>query len=103
MNEVYIVEENLGACVACGRAGEDLRFGHCWDCAEAESIIADGTDMYERDINGAENGNDSKTAMQKVHYLIKKGWRPPEALPNESGLGGQEGPLPSITQKEAGE
>jgi hypothetical protein len=29
--------------------------------------------------------------------------QPHEALPNESGLGGDKGPLPSITQKEAGE
>jgi hypothetical protein len=33
-----------GQCICCGRT-QDLRLGACWDCAEAESVIEDGTDM----------------------------------------------------------
>lgn len=48
----------------------NLRFGVCWNCAEAESIIGEGLDMDD-------NGLDGKSAtypMDKVKLLIKKGW-----------------------------
>lgn len=56
-------------CNICEREKE-LRFGTCWDCATAESIIADGTDMYEKGIDGGDTP--AKTAMEKVRLLIQK-------------------------------
>lgn len=64
-------------CESCNREIDDLRMGHCWDCATAESIIDDGTDMYDIDINGVTDGEGSKTAMKKLEFLVKKGWQPP--------------------------
>ena len=57
-------------CEICKRDGKDLRLGTCWDCATAESIIADGTDMYEKGLNGSDTP--AKTAMEKVRLLIQK-------------------------------
>lgn len=45
--------------------------GHCFDCATVESIIADGTDMYEKGIDGSETP--CRTAMDKVVLLHQKG------------------------------
>lgn len=59
-------------CKFCGKVA-DTRLGGCFQCAEAESIIADGTDMYDRGINGEEN-NPAKSAGQKLKLLIDKGW-----------------------------
>ena len=61
-----------GQCKSCGNK-DDLREGHCWDCAEAESIIHEGTDM--RDVGIAVDGKSrpANTAMEKLQYLIKKG------------------------------
>lgn len=59
-------------CGVCGNGGE-LRLGVCWDCATAESIISEGVDMFE---NGAESSEEpAKTAMQKLKFLIERGWR----------------------------
>lgn len=52
-------------CEICGKDNE-TRLGACWNCAEAESIISDGTDMYEKGT--------AKTAMDKLRMLIKYGW-----------------------------
>ena len=35
-----------GKCECCERI-QDLRIGHCFDCAEAESLILDGTCMMD--------------------------------------------------------
>lgn len=68
-------------CKACGRK-QELRYGYCFDCAEAESIIRDGVDMYDRGRGGDENikfvkgnGNVASTALEKVAFLVEKGWR----------------------------
>ena len=53
-------------CTVCG-GNKETRMGVCWECAEAESIIADGTDMYDK-------GN-AKTAMEKLKMLIARGWK----------------------------
>ena len=45
----------------------DLRFGVCFTCAEAESIISEGKDMYDK--------GEAKTAMDKLKMLIEKGWK----------------------------
>lgn len=52
-------------CNICGKPDE-TRLGACWKCAEAESIIFEGKDMYDE-------GN-AETAMEKLRMLIKKGW-----------------------------
>ena len=59
-------------CTVC-KQNKDLRLGVCWECAEAESIIAEGLDMWE---HGPEDGPEpAKTAMDKLKYLIEKGWK----------------------------
>lgn len=60
------------ACEICNKQTGDLRFGVCMDCATAESIIYDGTDMFDQ---GPENEEPAKTAMEKLKFLIKKGWK----------------------------
>lgn len=49
----------------------DTRLGYCFSCAEAESIIAEGLDMYDKGLNGGEIP--AKTAMEKVELLRQKG------------------------------
>lgn len=46
----------------------NIRMGVCWDCATAESIISDGTDMYD------EPGEPVKTPREKLALLIQHGW-----------------------------
>ena len=48
-----------------------LRFGVCWDCATAESIIDEGTNMYDEGLNG----EPAKKAMDKVRMLLRHGWQ----------------------------
>ncbi len=62
-----------GECKSCGKRA-DLREGHCWECAEAESIIADGTDMYDTGMVFGEEERPAKSPMEKLLFLIKKGW-----------------------------
>lgn len=45
----------------------------CFDCAEAESIIADGVDMYELGIN--KNIEPVQTPLEKLQFLVLKGWK----------------------------
>ncbi len=58
-------------CQCCGK-DRDLRMGHCFACVEAESIINDGVDMFDKGINGKDKP--AKTAMEKLKFLISKGW-----------------------------
>lgn len=58
----------MSKCKICNRE-EELRLGTCFDCAEAESILAEGRDMYDE-------GN-AKTTFEKLAMLIAKGWTPP--------------------------
>lgn len=54
-------------CTVCHRI-IDTRLGVCWDCAEAESIIDEGLDMWGRGLF-----NDSMpatTPMDKVRLLL---------------------------------
>jgi len=39
----------MAQCKCCKREKE-LRMGYCLNCVEAESIIQDGTDMYDNEI-----------------------------------------------------
>jgi len=55
-------------CKCCNREKE-LRMGFCWDCVEAESVIIEGRDMYDKEIpqiEGLSNG------MSKLQYILKK-------------------------------
>jgi len=53
------------ACKICGkdRGANNTRMGVCFDCAEAESIILNGTDMYENKV--------AETAMEKLVLVAK--------------------------------
>ena len=62
----------MGQCKFCGKES-DLRMGGCFDCAEAEAIIAEGLDMYDKGIGGEENVK-AKYPGQKLKMLIDKGW-----------------------------
>ena len=76
--DTYISVKQISKCECCGRE-EDLRMGYCFDCAEAQTIIVDGTDMYDKGLP-----DDLKTeskSMDKVRFLIRKGWKPPEDKP----------------------
>jgi hypothetical protein len=59
-------------CKIC-KKDRELRMGVCFDCADAESIIAEGVDMWDKGIDGKEEP--AKTAMDKLQFLISKGWR----------------------------
>jgi hypothetical protein len=43
--------------------------GYCFDCVECESIIADGVDMYDKEIPKLEGM--SKT-MSRLKYILAK-------------------------------
>lgn len=57
-------------CKCCKRENSigNLRFGVCFDCANAESIITEGVDMYDKEIPQAEGLSKS---LSKVQYIIK--------------------------------
>jgi hypothetical protein len=55
-------------CKCCNRE-QELRMGFCFDCVESESVIVDGTNMYDDKINTIEGLSEN---MSKVKYIIKK-------------------------------
>jgi hypothetical protein len=55
-------------CKCCGRT-QDLRLGVCFDCADAESVIAEGTDMYDNEVHKQEG---MSTALSRLQYILKK-------------------------------
>jgi len=57
----------MAQCKCCNR-DLDLRFGFCFDCATAESIIQEGLDMYDKEIPKQEG---MSTSMSKVQYILK--------------------------------
>lgn len=59
-------------CQVCNKNGE-TRLGVCFDCAEAESIIADGSDMHDNKIK---DGHIS--SMDKLKWLVANGWQKSE-------------------------
>jgi ribosomal protein L37AE/L43A len=61
------------ACEICGNPTAETRLGGCWECATVESIIADGTDMYEKGPDGS--NIPAKTARGKLKWLIARGWK----------------------------
>jgi hypothetical protein len=55
-------------CKCCNREKE-LRMGYCFDCVEAESVIVDGTNMYDEEITTVEG---LSKGMSKLQYILKK-------------------------------
>ena len=55
-------------CKCCGRM-LDTRMGFCFDCVEAESIIVEGVDMYDKEIPQKEGLSKS---MSKLQHILKK-------------------------------
>lgn len=71
-NDIYVVKENINICEMCGKS-EDLRMGFCFDCAEAQSILVDGCDMYEDDENTVKFP--VKEVNERLKKIINKGWK----------------------------
>ena len=61
----------LMECKIC-KNKKELRLGICFDCADAESIIAEGLDMYDKGKNGTDEP--AVLAIDKLSLLIQKGW-----------------------------
>ena len=61
-------------CKCCERnvSNQDTRLDICWDCAESESIIADGTDMYDKIIVKDESLEDYSIHLSKLKTILKK-------------------------------
>ena len=53
-------------CICCGREKE-LRFGVCFDCANAESIIVEGADMWDEKVKPIEGLSEG---LSKVHHIL---------------------------------
>jgi hypothetical protein len=53
-------------CKCCNRE-EELRMGFCFDCANAESVIVEGLDMFDEKIP-REDG--LSLGMSKVKYIL---------------------------------
>lgn len=58
-------------CKICSH-NKELRMEVCFDCAEAEAIISEGLDMYDKGRN--ETNDPEKTVIGKLQFLIEKGW-----------------------------
>jgi hypothetical protein len=54
-------------CKCCNREEKELRFGVCFDCANAESIIAEGVDMWDNEIQKTEG---LSLALSKVQHIL---------------------------------
>ena len=59
----------VGGCRIC-HSPQELRMGVCWNCAEAESIILDGTDMDDNGPKGTDGP--ARTAMDKLNFILDK-------------------------------
>lgn len=55
-------------CKCCNRQ-EELRMGYCFDCTDAESVIADGINMFDQDIPKRDN---ESISMSKLNYILTK-------------------------------
>lgn len=52
-------------CKCCGR-NLDLRLGFCFDCVEAESLLVDGTDMYDETPPKVEGLSSAMSILQRI-------------------------------------
>lgn len=57
----------MSKCQCCKRE-QELRFGFCFDCVNAESIIEEGVDMYDKEIPKQEG---MSTSMSKVQAILR--------------------------------
>ncbi len=57
----------MAQCKCCKREKE-LRMGYCFDCVEAEAIIEQGLDMYDKEIP-VEDG--LTKGMSKLKHILK--------------------------------
>ena len=55
-------------CKCCGES-KDLRLGFCWECAECESVIAEGIDMRDNPIT---KNDGFSSHMNKLKYILDK-------------------------------
>jgi hypothetical protein len=55
-------------CKCCNRE-QELRYGVCFDCADAESIIVEGVDMWDNEIPKQEG---LSTGLSKVKHILNK-------------------------------
>lgn len=55
-------------CKCCEKESE-LRMGICFDCADAESVIKDGVDMFDAPITKLDGYSES---MSKLRYILEK-------------------------------
>lgn len=58
----------MAQCKCCQREKE-LRMGFCFECADCESVIETGLDMWDREVPKVDGFSDS---MSKLHYILKK-------------------------------
>jgi hypothetical protein len=58
----------IGQCKCCGES-KDLILGFCFDCAECESVLAEGLDMYDNSIPIYDGFS---SHMNKLHYILVK-------------------------------
>lgn len=73
----------MGQCKCCGR-NEELRMGFCFDCAGAESVIANGTDMWDNEPPRIEG---MSTHMSKLQFILKNYINIPSELQNPANGG----------------
>jgi hypothetical protein len=85
-NKVYYSGEQWGQCQFCG-AITDVRESFCFGCAEAQTIIGTGVDMYDRitkedPIWSHPDGDGIRLPIEQTNrrlkLLIASGWRPPQ-------------------------
>jgi hypothetical protein len=55
----------MAQCKCCEREME-LRMGFCFDCADAESVIVTGVNMWDEDVK--QEG--MSTALSKLKYIL---------------------------------
>jgi len=67
----YVIRERLGTCKFCERE-DDLRYGACFECVDAQAIIGIGEDMYGEGEKGVEIP--AKEASSRLRQLLKSGW-----------------------------
>lgn len=73
MNKIDM-ENRKTVCTFCEREGQELRFGGCWECATAQSVLASGRTMFEEDIPGQVELPVS-VIDERLKKLIALGWR----------------------------
>ena len=58
----------MGICKCCNNREDEFSLGFCFDCANAETIIYSGFDMYDEEIPKQEG---MSTSMSKLQHILK--------------------------------